>query len=224
MERRTRKTIAIMVAGAGIAVLTATAATQWKAAFEWWHLRALEDPEASDDERAAAAESLGAVGSARSIPRLMRRLDVALTDLKRGRLEALVARIQAGRLDPPFVNRSEGNELRIADCERRIAELDRQIAARMEGDVFYRAIVAIAGRESAGAVPALVHELDTGDWQSAWSAARLLGDLGPGAAGAVPRLEEALSDESSIVRDAAAAAIEKIRGEKAHTPAADGEK
>lgn len=65
------------------------------------------------------------------------------------------------------------------------------------------------------AVPALIETLrDENEsavvrqW-AAWS----LGQIGPDARGAVPALVEALGDASPNVREAAAEALEKIRGE-----------
>jgi HEAT repeat protein len=76
------------------------------------------------------------------------------------------------------------------------------------------------GRDGRAAVPMLMELLkcertDTYEVPAAiirLQAARALGNIGPDADGAVPRLREALSDASAAVREAAHAALIRIEG------------
>lgn len=71
------------------------------------------------------------------------------------------------------------------------------------------ALMRIVGQGGKAALPHLLRGLEDGDWYIRQLAVSLLGELGPGAEGAVSGLKNALTDKNDVVRWRAALALSK---------------
>jgi len=171
-----------------------------------------------DEDRIYAAEALGRIGPAAkaAVPALIDALEDEDSDTRREAANAL------SKIDPAakdvvkyaipvliaWVKDDGGGVFDIEYAQR--------------GDVAFEVLGRI-GPAAKAAVPALIDALKYGDGSGheyvnivgkkfRQYAAETLGRIGPEARAAVPALTEALKDESECIRQAAAEALEKIRG------------
>jgi HEAT repeat protein len=197
----------------------------------WWFAHSVEDQLRMETAREAAVHALGGMGAdaQEAVP--------VLADLLagRGRRARQAAGLALGRIGPPAraalpalvralvdgheaVRRAAAESLRLIDpgwaaaseAQGEIDHFAQQLALNGEPQDLAGKALALIG---APAVPALVNALQTGDRIQREAAATALGNIGPPALAASAALERAQQDSHNWVREAAAAALKKVRPE-----------
>ncbi len=219
MMRRTGKRLAILSGIAAIAVLVGAACAFRHRAVEQWHLWKLDSSDAN--ERTAAAESLGKMGSRRGYDRIFEPLLLLNLDAMKTLLDIDGSRER--QAPPGYEERQaiEGLYIRFARSfgpQERIIDLYRASLKARAAGIRYRTIIAQhIGRDLATApledkrlaLATFIEALRSDDLLARAGGAFGIRMLGRDGAEAVPALTEALRDDR--IRAHAQEALRKVR-------------
>ena len=208
MKRPSKELIVSAVAVLGIAAFVLAGLALKPVILEQWYIWKLDSED--EEERKLAAEKLGEMGLVTAVPVILgifQRTGSAVLTMVSPVSYVDTSHAFVVKPDYMFTIPSDGNRL---DADGQAASVwlvpDDSIFLV---DALWN-LTGVTGKKS---IPYLVTALDDDGWYVAYLAASLLGRIGPDARGASPALATALRHESELVRNAAADALKKIRGD-----------